>query len=440
MSTLTLDKVKKTEERYFNAIQLMRDLDADITEGRREDNAESRVAWDRATDEVVRLEKLVQLERKAAETEAHNDTRLEVIEKNLAVVERELPKPSLAGGASDTTKTDGLMTRILNMGTERTGAHGAIKLDMIEPMLNNRLNISPEIRTILTTTNAASTSAGALIDIESANMIYDYIVQGATILNTRANVIPTMTGVPLRFPRATAHVEATLTTEGGTITDDEETYSIVTFNSYNYKFTTPISYETLRDESVGVIPHLMMSGGRALGLALGKSSIQGTGTSQPAGLGGVTLTSTDTKSLTTYTYDGIVDKMYLLPVQHRRNAEWLLHDDIEKVMMKIKDSDGRPIWNQTLVTGTPAMVLGHPIHNDPYLDATTGAAAANIKTIGYFGDMSAFCIRVVGPMRVDRDDSVGFKSDTITYRWAWAWDSDIMNPGAIVRLRLNALT
>ena len=439
---LTLDKVekvKKVEERYFNAVQQMRNLDAEITEGRREDNAETRVAWDRATDEVLRLQKLVEIERGAAEVEARNDDRLEVIEKQLDIVGRDVPTPVLAGGATDQRTTDGLMTRMLSMGTERGAAHPGINLNMVESMLNSRLNISPEIRTVLTTTNAASTSAGALIDIETANMIYDYIVHEATILNTRVHVIPTMTGVPLRFPRATNHVAATLTTEGATITDSEETYGIVTFNSYNYKFTTPISYETLRDESVGTIPHLMMSGGRALGLALGNSSITGTGSSQPNGLNSVTLTNTHTTTRAKLiTYDEWIDMKYALPVQHRRNAEWMMHDDVEILAMKVKDSDGRPLWNQNMVTGQPPTMLGHPIRNDPYLTGFTPVpASGNVTKSAYFGDFSAFCIRMVGGMRVDRDDSVGFKSDVITYRWAMSWDCDIMNPGAIVRISAN---
>ncbi len=80
----------------------------------------------------------------------------------------------------------------------------------------------------------------------------------------------------------------------------------------------------------------------------------------------------------------MADFIFGLDVAYRRNATWLMSSRTAATIAKIKDADGRPIWQQSLLVGQPDMLLGRPVEIDEGMSAPTAGKLAIA-----FGDFKA---------------------------------------------------
>ena len=90
-------------------------------------------------------------------------------------------------------------------------------------------------------------------------------------------------------------------------------------------------------------------------------------------------------------YDDLVGVTGSLKAAYRANAVWLMNRTTAATVMKIKDSQGRPLWIESMKEGQPAILLGYPVRlAEDMPDVVTNALSIA------FGDFSA------GYMIVDR--------------------------------------
>ena len=82
--------------------------------------------------------------------------------------------------------------------------------------------------------------------------------------------------------------------------------------------------------------------------------------------------------------DFLVDFAYSLPSQYRQNAHWMMTRKTAGALRKIKDKDGRHIWQPNLAAGQPPTLLGAPVAESEHMDEI-GAGAFPIL----FGDLRA---------------------------------------------------
>jgi HK97 family phage major capsid protein len=78
----------------------------------------------------------------------------------------------------------------------------------------------------------------------------------------------------------------------------------------------------------------------------------------------------------------------------------------------IVDGNGRPIWEPSMVLGSPDLLLGKPLVADPFMPASSVTGNKAIL----FGDFSQFFVRIVGPVRFERSDDFLFGSDLVAFR------------------------
>ena len=118
--------------------------------------------------------------------------------------------------------------------------------------------------------------------------------------------------------------------------------------------------------------------------------LNGTGVGQPLGLlaadGGAEIGVT-TASADDITYDEIVDLVYSLKRPYRKNASFLCNDQTLAALRKLKDLNGRPLWQESLQAGEPGRILGYPVHTSPYFPVMT----AGLPAIA-FGDYNYYNI------------------------------------------------
>lgn len=128
------------------------------------------------------------------------------------------------------------------------------------------------------------------------------------------------------------------------------------------------------------------------GVVMENAYLNGTGVGSPLGVmvasnSGVS-TSRDVSTgntATTITYDGLKNAKYTLKQQYHGRARWLFHRDAIKMLAKIKDGDGRYMWEDQVRAGEPDMLLGMPVFMSEYMPNTF----TTLLYVGILGDWSA---------------------------------------------------
>lgn len=87
-------------------------------------------------------------------------------------------------------------------------------------------------------------------------------------------------------------------------------------------------------------------------------------------------------------YESIIDTKYSLKAQYSKNAQWIIHRDVMKVIAKLKDGDGRYIYHEPKEPGMPGMLSGHPVNLSEYAPSTIASG----KYVAILGDFSRYVI------------------------------------------------
>lgn len=221
-----------------------------------------------------------------------------------------------------------------------------------------------------------------------------------------AEVIYTDTGANLQWPvnDDTANVGAILA-ENTAVTEQDVTFSTASLDGYMYTSKmVRASLQFLQDNAVNAEAWLPKKLGERVGRVLNQHFTVGTGTAQPDGIvtsASVGVTGTGSFASTGgVSYDNLVDLVEALdPAYGNGNGlKFMGHQSVRKGLRKLKDTQGRPLWETSLQVGTPDSVLGYSfvINNDmPTL-------AASSKSLLFGNIQQAYVIRIVKGLTVLR--------------------------------------
>jgi HK97 family phage major capsid protein len=159
-----------------------------------------------------------------------------------------------------------------------------------------------------------------------------------------------------------------------------------------------ISEEMLQDSFVDIEEYLSKKIAIALRKAEDLALTLGDGNGKPTGYAtglaaGITLASKDS-----ITADEVIDTFYSLSVPYRANATWRMNDQVEKVIRKLKDNQGRYIFDPAMSAGERDSLLGKPIVEDYNLPAL-GNVSKNVIVVG---DFSYYTIADRGQMYIQK--------------------------------------
>ena len=125
--------------------------------------------------------------------------------------------------------------------------------------------------------------------------------------------------------------------------------------------------------------------------AFEKGIVSGTGSNQPLGVFTASNDGISTKrdvatAASTISADDLINLKMSLRPEYRSKASWILHTDILKDIIKLKDNEGRYLWQPAIKDGEPATLLGLPVIESEF--------APNTKTAGSYvavlGDFSHY--------------------------------------------------
>lgn len=253
---------------------------------------------------------------------------------------------------------------------------------------------------------ALSAVTGAAGGFTVPQGFYNQIIQAMKpyggLRQARVNVLRTGSGNDLPIPTNddTANIGAIVgeNTAAGNATDPSFAQKILKAYKYTSKtFLIPI--ELLQDSAFDVEAFIRQKITERIGRILNQHFTTGTGTSQPQGVvtGSVLGKTGATGQTTSITVDDLIDLQHSVNPLYRQNAEFMFNDNTLKAVRKLKDADGRPLWQPSLTASEPDTILGKSYR----INTDMADMAANAKPV-LFGDFANYFIRDVMDLMIVR--------------------------------------
>lgn len=286
-----------------------------------------------------------------------------------------------------------------------------------------------QVRDLTKITGAAG---GDTVPTSFVRTLYEHMVENAAIRQTNVRVVTTNSGENLEFPKTLTFGTAAIVGEGSALAEADATFDKITLGSWKYGQLAQVSSELLTDTGVSLTEFLARDLGRALGNVSGAAFVTGSGTNAPNGFITATKAQVGTSvqgTDTVITGDNLIDLHYAVIDAYARNGYWMMKRATEGAIRKIKDTNNQYLWQPGLQVGSPNLLLGRPIVTDPNM-AGVGSANASVS----FGDMSAYVIRDVAGVRIERSDEFAFSSDLVTWRAILRTDGDLLDGTGAIKL------
>jgi HK97 family phage major capsid protein len=184
------------------------------------------------------------------------------------------------------------------------------------------------------------------------------------------------------------------------------------------------STELLEDDVIGVVQDILNDFAESTAYKLDWITFTADGTADATDGGFTGMFSGGTAagaasgnvSVATLDYEDFVTTMAAAPVGIlTRGCKWWIHPTLLVKTLKIKDNNGRPIFNTAIESpsfGAIGSILGYPVIQVPAAPSTDTTSSP----IAAFGDPNAMACRMRRDLRIDRSEHFAFNTDEITFR------------------------
>lgn len=290
------------------------------------------------------------------------------------------------------------------------------------------------------TTATATSGAGLTVPTTFYNRLMAHVIETSGVLQAGPTIFNTNSGETFTIPKTVTHsVPTAVVAENAAIVAADPTFGQTSLGAFKYGILIQLSRELIDDTGVDLEGYLSMQAGRALGNYFGSHLVSGGGTSVPRG---VILDATS--GVTTVTGTGgvpsvsdLVTLMYsvISPYRVSRSCAWLMKDSTVGAIRGLKDTTGNFIWQPSMQLGAPDVLFGKPVYTDPYVPATATGAKSVL-----FGDWSSYAVRLVGGVRFERSDDVGFTTDVVTFRAILRGDGALVDLHGAIKFATGAST
>ena len=361
-----------------------------------------------------------------AESQATYDTALAEIDDCKAQVDRlEKTLNLLAEDDQTNAIADAAAHRASRAGV--TNAHASKVRNLFATwMRNGDRAISAEDWQIIRNTMSTTTGSegGYTVATEVAQVVADAL-KSLGGMRSVATVIQTAMGNTINYPNSDGTTEeGEIVAQNTAASDADISFGVTPIDVYKYSskvVTVPV--ELLQDAAVDIEAFVNTRCVARVGRITNKHFTVGTGTSQPKG---IVVASTagkvgTTGQTATVTVDDLIDLEHSVDYAYREGGRcrWMMHDQTYKVVKKLKDTTGRPLFipgYDGLGGRAPDTLLGYPITINNHMPTM----AANAKSI-LFGDFTNYIIRdVLGATEYQRyTDSAYAKKGQVGFNlWA----------------------
>jgi HK97 family phage major capsid protein len=309
---------------------------------------------------------------------------------------------------------DSLINNAANMG-RKPSASGEQKVrDLFAQYLReNPTNMTPEtahaIRAAMSTTTPAE--GGYTVPSVVVPLIIDAL-KAFGGMRSLAKVITTENGVDYNYPGSDGTGEVgEWVGQNQDATQGDITFTNVLLATYMASSKKiPLPVQLIQDSAIDVVAFVIDRLATRIGRLTNAAYTAGDGSGKPYGLiNRATVGKTGTTGQTaSVIYDDFVDLLHSVNSEYRKRGTFQMADSSLKVVRKLKDTTGRPIFTPSyesgITQGAPDLLLGKPL----VINDDMPAMAANAYPIA-FGDHSLYMIRdVASSMSIRRFDDSAF--------------------------------
>lgn len=302
---------------------------------------------------------------------------------------------------------------------------------------------NPDIRAAMSTTT--TTEGGFTTALEYQKTLEEALKQFGGIRSV-ASVMRTSTGTQMQFPTADATAETgEIVGQNAAVALGETAFGLTTLDVYKYsskKIALP--FELLQDSFIDIEAYINALLATRIGRITASHFTTGTGTAQPRGVvtaAGAGKTGTTGQTLSVI-YDDLVDVEHSVDPAYRSRpgVGYMMHDSSLKVVRKLKDTQGRPIfvpgYEQGNPGGAPDRLLGRPI----YISQEMPVMAASAKSI-LFGDFKKYVIRDVMDLTLFRmTDSAFTLNGQVGFVAFMRSGGNLIDAGGAIKAYVNSAT
>lgn len=171
-----------------------------------------------------------------------------------------------------------------------------------------------------------------------------------------------------------------------------------------------------------------------------KAFLTGSGSGAPLGLFTASSSGINTdrdvstgNTATAITFDGLKEAKYALNGGYWAKAAWIFHRSALKMIAKLKDGEGRYIWEGSLQVGEPDRLLGFPVYMSEYAPSTFTTGLY----VGIVGDLSQYHIADSLDMSVQRLNELYAATNQTGFIGRLETDGLPALPAAFARVKLG---
>lgn len=215
-----------------------------------------------------------------------------------------------------------------------------------------------------------------------------------------ADVMRTETGAPLPWPTANdTSNEGELIGENTAQNDADPTFGSVVFQAFKFssKFIK-VPYELLEDSAFNMAQILGAMIGERLGRIGNRKFTVGTGANEPKGIVTAAVLGKTAAGAAAITSDELLDlERSIDPAYRNDDCAFMMHDNTMLLIRKLKDLEGRYVWQEGMKAGDPDRLNGYRVSINQHMAQVTNSAKSVL-----FGQMKKFKVRDVNSVRLRR--------------------------------------
>lgn len=297
------------------------------------------------------------------------------------------------------------------------------------------------IRNTMSTTTPGQ--GGYTVASEVAKELIDRLM-GYKGMRESADRIVTADGAPLSYPSSDGTSETgEIVAENASASSSDPSFGTVPLNTFKFssKIIT-VPFELLQDSTIDIVAMVYKRINDRLGRVMNTNFTVGVGTTAPTGV--VTAASVGKQGITgqtlTVIYDDLVDLIDSIDyAYHSGTLKFMFSQTMRRVVRKMKDGQGRPIWTPNYDAGIAGGFSDQLLGYDTQLNNDIPVPAANAKSIA-FGDFSKYMIRDAMQLTLFRfDDSKYAEKGQIGFL-AWARSGGNLLDTAAIKLYQHSAT
>jgi HK97 family phage major capsid protein len=245
------------------------------------------------------------------------------------------------------------------------------------------------------------------------------------VMRQNVTIIPMRTNV-LTIPKHDTGPEVYWTGEGVTKTTSSMDFTQPTITAYKMAAILYMTDELMEDAAFNLTDFVVSRFAQKIADMEEKVIINGAGTTQPTGI--FVNASVPTIACSgNLDFDDIINLEYELPAKYRRFAKFIIPSANVKELRKLKDSDGRYLWQEPVAVGQPATIHNYPVI-ETYWAPESQIAFGDYKEAYWLGERHGMRVKIT------QDTESTFTQDKTGIRVVERIGGDVIVPRAIRKL------